>query len=210
MMSPAGHRPLVQAEEGYNGPHGEPVATTHAITEEDLLRLPQDGQKYELVDGEIRVSPAGARHGAVAVRLTIRLGAFVLERKLGHVFESSTGFRWPGRKAGPDNLRSPDLSFVAAGRFADERAPEGFVEFAPDLAVEVLSPSDRRRDVLEKVGEYLDAGTRLVWVLDPAERSAAVYRRRLTDVRSVVGDDSVLEGEDVVPDFTCRLRDLFD
>jgi Uma2 family endonuclease len=193
----------------YNTHRGyESVATTaHRITDEDLLRLPQDGWKHELVDGEIRVSPAGARHGAVAVRLTLRLRAFVVERKLGHIFESSAGFRWPGRKPDqPDNLRSPDLSFVAAGRFLDEREPVGFVEFAPDLAVEVLSPDDRRRDVLEKIGEYLDAGTRLVWVIDPEKRTGAVYRS-LTDVR-VLGDADALEADEVVPGFACLLRDV--
>lgn len=183
------------------------ATTAHRLTDADLLRLPQDGQKHELVDGEIRVSPAGARHGAVAVRLTLRLGAFVVERKLGHIFESSTGFRWPGRKPDqPDNLRSPDLSFVATGRFPDEREPVGFVEFAPDLAVEVLSPDDRRRDVLEKIGEYLDAGTRLVWVIDPEKRTAAAYRS-LTDVR-VLAEGDALDGGDVLPGFACPLRDV--
>jgi len=119
---------------------------------------------------------AGARHGQVSVQLVILLGSYVRERRLGHVFDSSTGFRWPGRTPSQKNLRSPDLAFVAAGRFPAERVPVGFVEFAPDLAVEVLSPEDQRRDVLEKVGEYLDAGTRLVWVIDPEERTAAVYR----------------------------------
>ena len=177
------------------------------VTDEELLQAPRDGQKYERVDGEMRVSPAGGRHGAVIVRLTIRLGAFVAERKLGHVFESSTGFRWPGRKADrPDNVRVPDLSFVAAGRFPDEREPVGFPTLAPDLAVEVLSPNDRRGDVMEKVGEYLDVGTRLVWVIDPEKRTAAAYRS-LTDVR-VIGEADVLDGEDVVAGFACPLKDV--
>lgn len=174
------------------------------VTDEDLPRLPRDGRKYELVDGEVRVSAAGARHGAVCVRLTLRLGTFVAEHQLGHIFESSTGFRWPGRKPDrPYNLRSPDVSFVAAGRFPDEREPVGFVAFAPDLAVEVLAPDDRRRDVLEKIGEYLDAGTRLVWVIDPEHRTAAAYRS-LTDVRVICETDSLL-GDDVVPGFECPL-----
>jgi Uma2 family endonuclease len=123
------------------------------------------------------------------------------------MFESSTGFRWPGRKADrPDNVRSPDLSFVAAGRFPDEREPLGFPALAPDLAVEVLSPNDRSRDVMEKVGEYLDAGSRLVWVVDPEKRTAAVYRS-LMDVR-VIGETESLDGEDVVPGFACLLKDV--
>lgn len=182
------------------------MASTTDITDADLMRLPRDGRKYELVDGEIRVSPAGARHGAVCIQLGTLIGSHVRQRRLGHVFDSSTGFRWTGRKPGPKNLRSPDVSFVAAGRFPEEKLPTGFVEFAPDLAVEVLSPDDRRRDVLEKVGEYLDAGSRLVWVIDPQTRSAAIYRS-LTDVRHV-DERGSLEGDDVVPGLSCTLADV--
>jgi Uma2 family endonuclease len=122
-------------------------------------------------------------------------------------FVTSCGFRWPSRQADrPDNVRSPDVSFVAAGRFPDERWPVGFAALAPDLAVEVLSPSDNSRDVLEKVGEYLNAGTRLVWVIDPETRMATVYRSPM-DVR-VIGESESLDGEDVVPGFTCPLKDV--
>jgi Uma2 family endonuclease len=184
------------------------ATTTRYVTDEDLLRVPRDGQKYERVDGEMRVSPAGARHGAVSMALGARLWTFVTDRKLGHVFESSTGFRWPGRKPErPDNVRSPDVSFVAIGRFPGESRPVGFVAFAPDLAVEVLSPNDRWSEVFEKVGEYLDAGTRLVWVIDPEKRTAAVYRSA-TDVRTL-GETDALDGEDVVPGFVCQLKDAF-
>jgi Uma2 family endonuclease len=171
-------------------------------TEEDLRAMPRDGRKYELVDGQIRVSPAGARHGLVIVDLAARLQAFVKRRNLGYVFDSSTGVRLPN-----GNVRSPDVSFVARGRFKGEVVPKGFVPFAPDLAVEVLSPKDRPRFILDKVGEYLDAGVRLVWVLDPEARSAAVYRS-LTEVRTLSVKDQ-LAGEDVLPGFRCRLRDLF-
>ena len=170
-------------------------------TEEDLLRTPKDGRKHELVDGQIRVSPAGSRHGRVCVRLVVRLDAFVEQRQLGHVFESSTGFRLPG-----GNVRVPDVSFVAKGRFVGEHVPEGFPDLAPDLAIEVLSPDDRSRDVLDKIGEYLQAGVPLVWVIDPGRRIAAVYRS-LTEVRKL-GPDDTLDGEDVVPGFRCRLAEV--
>jgi Uma2 family endonuclease len=81
----------------------------------------------------------------------------VEREQLGYVFDSNTGFRMPG-----GNVRLPDVCFVAKGRFRDEQLPEGFADFPPDLAVEVLSPDDRSRDVLDKVGEYLQAGVRLV------------------------------------------------
>jgi Uma2 family endonuclease len=183
------------------------ATTTRYVTDDELLQAPRDGQKYERVDGELRVSPAGFRHEGVAMALAARLWVFVTGRQLGHVVGSSAGFRWPARRAErPDNVRSPDVSFVAAGRFPDERWPVGFAPLAPDLAVEVLSPNDNSRDVLEKIGEYLDAGTRMVWVLDPEKRIAAIYRS-LTDVR-VIGETDRLDGEDVVPGFACPLKDL--
>jgi Uma2 family endonuclease len=183
------------------------ATTTRFVTDEELLQAPRDGRKYERVDGEMRVSPAGFRHEGVGTALAARLWVYVTDRQLGHVVGSSAGFRWPSRKADrPDNVRSPDVSFVAAGRFPDERWPVGFAELAPDLAVEVLSPGDNSRDVLEKVGEYLDAGARLVWVIDPDTRTAAIHRS-LTDVRTI-GEADSLDGEDVVPGFACPLKDV--
>jgi len=175
------------------------ATTTRPATEEDLLQVPEDGQKYELVDGEIRVSPAGLLHGRVCTRLVVRLGSFVEERRLGDLFDSSTGFRLPG-----GNVRLPDVSFVAKGRLAG--AAPGFADVASDLAVEVLSPADRSRQVLDKIGEYLDAGVRLVWVIDPERRTAAVHRS-LTQVREL-GPEDFLDGEDVVPGFRCQIADL--
>lgn len=176
------------------------MATTHPSTDEELLRLPRDGNKYELVDGEIRVSPAGLRHERVVARLFLRLAQFVEERGLGDVLGSNLLYVLPS-----GNRRGPDVSFVAAGRLAP-LAEAVFPELAPDLAVEVLSPGDVPRQVLDKVGEYLEAGVRLVWVIDPAERTAAVYRST-TDVRRLDESDE-LDGEDVVAGFACVLRDV--
>ena len=178
-------------------------ASRPAATEADLLRMPSDGWKYELVDGEIRMSPAGARHGQVSVRLLLRLGSFVEHGRLGYLFDSSTGFRLPG-----GNVRLPDVTFVARGRFTGERVPEGFGDVVPDLAVEVLSPDDRARDVLDKVGEYLQAGVRLVWVIDPKRERAVAYRS-LTDVTNIGLDDPLDAGE-VVPGFRVKLREILE
>ncbi len=172
-------------------------------TEADLLRMPSDGWKYELVDGEIRMSPAGARHGQVCVRLVLRLGTFVEGRHLGYVFDSSTGFRFPG-----GNVRLPDVRFVARGRFEAEKVPEGFGDVVPDLVVEVLSPDDRPRDVLDKVGEYLQAGVRLVWVVDPRRERAVAYRS-LTDVVNI-GLDDFLDAAEVVPGFRVKLKEILE
>jgi Uma2 family endonuclease len=178
-------------------PKVQDMSTTETFTDEQLLRLPKDGYKRELVDGKIVVSPAGYRHGLVIVRLSARLAAFVAERDLGDVLDSSTGFRLPSR-----NLRVPDISFVARGRVPDP-PPEGFAYLAPDLVVEVLSPGDSPRQVLDKVGEYLGAGSRLVWVIDPEARRAAAYRS-LTDVTQIP-EEGALDGGDLLPGFSCRL-----
>jgi Uma2 family endonuclease len=170
-------------------------------TEADLLRTPKDGRKYELVDGEIRVSPAGNWHEFIGSNLLGVLRAFVIERQLGFVLGSSAGFRLPG-----GNVRSPDVSFVANGRYPDNKPSQGYPDFGPDLAVEILSPDDRPRDVLDKVGEYLQAGVRAVWVIDPRKRRAVVHRS-LSEV-VVVESDGVLEGEDVVPGFRCPLAEI--
>jgi Uma2 family endonuclease len=176
------------------------MATKPAATEADLLQMPDDGWKYELVDGEIRrLSPAGGPHGRVGIELGSRLNAHVKRAKLGHVFDSSTGFRLTG-----GNVRAPDVGFVSLERLPE--VPKGYVPMAPDLAVETLSPDDRPRYVLEKVGEYLQAGVRLVWIIDPEGRKAAVYRS-LTDVRELTIDDT-LDGEGVLPGFRCVLRDV--
>jgi len=179
----------------------EAAAPVRRATEDDLRATPQDGRKYELVDGQIVVSPAGSRHGLVSLRLGARLLAFGEQHGLGHALDSSTGFRMPA-----GNVRSPDASFVARGRFPENGVPEGFADVPPDLAVEVLSTDDRPRAILDKVGEYLQAGVRLVWVIDPKAGRAVVYRS-LTDVRELKDTDD-LDGEDVLPGFRCSLAEI--
>jgi Uma2 family endonuclease len=175
---------------------------TPLATEQDLRLMPEDGRKYELVDGVICVSPAGFRHGELCVRIVVRLGSFVEANGLGTVLDSSTGFKMPS-----GNVRSPDVSFVAEGRIGRDRGLEGYADVVPDLAVEVLSPDDRARYLMDKVGEYLQAGVRLVWVIDPVQRRAAVYRS-LTDVQEL-GAGDFLDGDDVVPGFRCPLTEIF-
>ncbi len=176
------------------------MATTRVITDEELLRLPKDGNKYELVDGEIRMSPAGWAHERVVARLMGRVSAWAEARGLGDVLGSNALYVLPG-----GNKRAPDLSFVAAGRL-EGAAGSAWLALAPDLAVEVVSPDDSARQLLDTVGEYLAAGARLVWVIDPERRRAAVYRSP-TDVREIDSSGS-LEGEDVLPGFVCPLSEV--
>jgi len=182
------------------------MATTmsRTATEADLQNVPDDGFEYELVDGAIRrMSPAGWRHGSVCLSLGSLLLVFVKARKLGHVSGWDPGVRLP-----QGNVRAPDIGFVASGRFEDGKTPTGFTAVIPDLAVEVLSPEDRPRLVLDKVGEFLEAGVRLVWVIDPEGRQATRYRS-ITDVRTIGADDE-LDGEDVLPGFRCRLAEILE
>jgi Uma2 family endonuclease len=105
-------------------------------------------------------------------------------------------------------LRAPDIGFVASGRFEDGKVPKGYTSVIPDLAVEVLSPEDRPRLVLDKIGEFLEAGVRLVWVIDPDGRRATLYRS-ISDVRTIGAEDE-LDGEDVLPGFRCRLAEVLE
>lgn len=185
-------------------PTGDFMAPARTITDEELLQLPQDGNKYEVVDGELVVSPgAGLRHERIVMRLALRLGRFVEEKRLGEVLGSSLLYLLPS-----GNRRGPDVSFIAVGRPEALGDDVVFPALAPDLAVEILSPSDSPRRVLDKVGEYLQSGVRLVWVIDPAKRQAVVHRT-LTSVREIAADGA-LEGEDVLPGFRCPLAELFD
>ncbi|MBI3303332.1 MAG: Uma2 family endonuclease [Deltaproteobacteria bacterium] len=181
------------------------VSTTPLMTADDLFQLPDDGYKYELVEGElIRMPPTGAEHGHIATNAGSLLRNHVKMHDLGVVCAAETGF-W--LKRNPDIVRAQDASFVAKERIPSEGIPRGYWPFAPDLAVEVISPNDRFDDVQEKVAEYFAAGTRLVWVVHPKTRTVLVYRS-LHDVRSL-GPDDELSGEDVIPGFTCRVAELF-
>lgn len=172
------------------------------MTDEELLSLPDDGYKYEYVKGELRVSPAGLKHEEIGIRLASLLLNYVKGSQLGKVYGSSTGYRLPN-----GNLRSPDVSFVSRERLPGGESPEGFAHFAPDLAVEILSPSDRMDEINEKIAEYFDNGTILVWVIDPKNQSASVYSSP-SDVRVLEANDELM-GEDVIPGFRCQVRDLF-
>jgi len=174
--------------------------TSAAMTAEELLRVNIPGKRTELVRGQLIVSePPGIAHGVIAMRVGERMTAFVRDQALGGVVVSEAGFTL---ERAPDTVRAPDVGFIHRDRVPDP-LPRGYAEFAPDLAVEVLSPGDRPGEVLAKVGDWLRAGTRLVWVIDPIRRSARVYRADGTE--SFIDDDGSLDGEDVLPGFPLPL-----
>lgn len=172
-------------------------------TADDLLRFREPGKTAELVRGVLMVrEPPATSHGGRAGRLAVRIGMFVLEHRLGEVFAQNTGFRI---QRDPDTVRAPDVAFVARERLA-EIPEQGYADLAPDLVVEILSPSDRAGEVLDKVGQWLTAGARLVWVLDPARAAARVYRADGSVALLTPEDD--LAGEDVLPGFRCPLGEV--
>ena len=175
------------------------------MTAEDLFVLPDDGYRYELTGGGlVRMTPTGAEHGAVTARLGQILTEHVVARGAGVCCGAETGFIL---RRGPDVVRAPDAAFVARERIPKTGVPRSYWPFAPDLAVEVVSPSDRLGDVRAKIDECLEAGTRLVWLVEPAARVVHVHRPRRE--AQVVGGGGVLTGADVLPEFRCAVRRLF-
>lgn len=182
------------------------VSVRGSVSADQLLELNAelDGS-YELVRGLLVVrEPAGVRHGNIETDLLVRLHAHVRERRLGKVFGADVGFLL-SRK--PDTVRAPDVAFVQSSRLPAV-LPAGFFPGAPDLAVEVLSPNDRFPIVEQKVWQYLDAGTREVWVIHPEHRTVTLRRPDGSVERLEVG--AVLTGGDVVPEFACCVVDLFE
>ena len=175
------------------------------LTAEELLRLSTTGRRYELVKGELfEMPPAGGRHGSVAMRIGIVLGSYVRANDLGEVFAAETGFIL---RRDPDTVRAPDAAFVDRERLPAGELPPGYLEMVPDLAVEVVSPGDSAREVLEKVADWMRSGVRLVWAIDLATRSVIVYRS--LDDFDVLSEDDTLDGGRVIPGFSANLKDLF-
>jgi Uma2 family endonuclease len=173
------------------------------MTAEELMELPDDSNQYELDEGRLIVMPPSAfRSSQVASRLGARLGTFILDNDLGIFAGEGGGLKLTSN---PDTVRAPDFSFVRRDRVVD--TGRGYFPGAPDLAVEVLSPSDRYAAVARKVRQYLATGVRLVWVIDPEERTVTIHRAN-GDVE-ILGEDGVLDGEDVVPGFRLPLSAIW-
>jgi Uma2 family endonuclease len=174
------------------------------ITADEFARIPDDDFRYELVAGVVhRMSPVGGRHGALTLRLGAALTAWGDRTHAGAVM-TETGFILA---TDPDTVRGPDVSFVRRERIPTSGLPIGFWRGAPDLAVEVLSPDERRGDADLKAREYLRQGVVLVWVVDPSAKSVAVYGRSELPLMLSVND--TLAGGDILPDFELRLTTLF-
>jgi Uma2 family endonuclease len=181
------------------------TAETKLVTADELLRMPDDGFRYELVKGELkRMSPTGDEHGRVTMEMAYALYQFVKLNNLGRVYAAETGFKLG---SDPDTVRAPDVAFVSMERIQAAGRIEGYRSGAPDLAVEVLSPGNTKREMAEKVKDYFVAGARSVWVVNPKLKTVMVYRS-LTDIITLTEKDT-LEGGEVVPGFQIPVAEIF-
>ena len=173
-------------------------------TARDLERLSNEGYHYELVRGELRpMSPSGGPHGDATSRVSFYVNGIVYGDDLGLTFTAETGFFV---ERDPDTILAPDFAYVAHERLSDP-LPQSYVPVVPDFAVETRSPNDTTREVAEKVEEWLTAGVRLVWVVEP-KRSTITTHRRGRDARTfTVGE--TLDGEDVLPGLAVPLDRIF-
>jgi Uma2 family endonuclease len=175
------------------------------MTAEELLRADVPHKSTELVRGRLVVrEPPSTQHGRVQSKLNFLVGASVYAQKLGALFGQDTGFQIA---SDPDTVRAPDLAFVRQERLA-LIAPRGDATLAPDLVAEILSPDDRPGEVLAKMGEWLDAGVEIVWLIDPYRRTAQVYRA--DGSVDAVAPDGALEGGTVLPGLRVALAELFE
>jgi Uma2 family endonuclease len=178
---------------------------TTLTTAEELLRMPRVQWRYELIDGELRqMSPASHDHGDMAMNIGSRIAQFVRENKLGKAYAAETGFIL---RRNPDTVRAPDAAYISHARLAQVRPGKGFFPGAPDLAVEVISPSDSYEEVEAKVLDWLEAGTRMVIVVNPRLRNVSVYRGR-SDIR-ILSEHDTLDGSDVLPGWSVKVAEIF-
>lgn len=176
------------------------VATKPRMTEEEFMRLPANGRKYELVDGEPKEVPTGMRHDYIVMWLGYLLMPFAEGR--GILVSSNAGYRMANR-----NIRCPDVGFMRDERLPDGEVPVGFGDSAPDLCIEIISPSEDMRDATRKVGEYFDSGAKEVWHMFPDDKTLRVYHST-DDARAYAPEDEV-ETPDLLPGFRARVADLF-
>jgi Uma2 family endonuclease len=174
------------------------------ITAEDLWRMSSRGKNYELVRGElIEMTPPGGIHGSTAVNLSSLLLGFVKKKNLGVVMVE-TGYKLA---SSPDTVRAPDVSFLSIAKIPPDGLPEGYLDGAPDLAVEIVSPGDTASEVQDKVQDYLTYGAQIVWVVYPQQRIVIVHYPDGT--ARTLHEADTLSGETVIPGFSCQVAEIF-
>jgi Uma2 family endonuclease len=182
------------------------TVTEKLITAEEFAEMPSppDGSKQELVRGVIEtMPPPGFDHGLCQVRIAGLLDRHAVANGLGRV-TVETGLI---TEREPDTVRGPDVSFWSFHRLPLDQRPKGYPQVAADLCVEVLSPTKKLRKITEKIGEYFERGARMVWIVDPEHHAVTVYRS--PEQGLILHESATLSGEDVLPDFSCQVAELF-
>jgi len=172
------------------------------LTIDDMYYMPKDGHKYELVDGELVVSPASMYHAEIVIKIVRIIATYLDDHPIGKVYGDNVGLILPN-----GNLRSPDVSFVRTEKLPDGKSPLTFGELVPDLAVEVLSPGNSPRRVAQKIGEFLECGVPLVWLVDPQAQTATVFRS-LSQTEHFKAQDTIT-AEPILPGFACLVSRFF-
>lgn len=180
------------------------------VTLDEFYAMDHEADRVELADGVVIVSPSpGAVHGWIIRNLFRAFDAHVTPRGLGDVFFDGVGYDLPVPSR-PDTARTPDLSFVRAGRLGPPDPDVRALALAPDLAVEVVSPSEHKKRLHDKLNDYLDAGTAVVWVVNPRRRTVEVLTPGVAPGRGrVLRDGEMLDGGAVLPTFTMPPADVF-
>ena len=170
------------------------------ITEDELMRLPKDGRKWEMEEGRLMEVPTGIKHEEIGMNLILMLGAF--SRGHGILTGGQGGFRMTD-----GNIRAPDVSYTRKERFPGGHSPDGFADLAADLCVEIISPSERKVSMSRKVREYFDGGAVQVWHIFPEQQEVVVFTSP-TETQTL-GADGTLDAGGILPGFSCRVSDLF-
>jgi Uma2 family endonuclease len=182
---------------------------TQYMTEEDLLRMPEDGNRYELIEGQLRqMSPAGFDQGRCTGNLHRIISSHVAAKKMGYVLAAETGFIIARTPDGRPTVRAADIAFVASGRVPAGADTNKYLELAPDLVVETLSPSDTALEVEEKIASWLRSGVRVALTVNPSSRTITLYRS-LNQI-TILTDKAELDLSDVIEGFRCRVAEIFD
>ena len=182
------------------------LATEKLLTAADLLRLDSQGVRGELIQGILcQTMPTGLTHGEVVMNLGGELRRFTKPRRLGRIVGSDSGMLL---ERNPDTVREPDIAFISAQKLPLDVRLSGYFEGAPDLAVEVVSPSDSPQDVYHKARMWISFGVPLVWVVNLKTRTIEIHRPGQPLL--TLSEDDTLDGGEILPGFTCPVRDIFD
>lgn len=181
------------------------ATTTELVTADELFAMPEDGHRYDLIRGRLyRMPAAGGRHGEIEMELGAEIRNHAKARGLGRTYGAETGFLLA---RDPDTVLAPDVAFVRADRLPPPEARIGFMAVAPDLVVEVVSPSNSEAEIADKVRLYLDAGVRLALVVRPRARTITIHAPGRPP--RVLRAEDEFDGGDVLPGFRLRVGDIF-